>query len=70
MGAVQTADPHDSSPSINILWSEKLDISKKHPSLTAIHNIAFSIENVFSSELGEESAQIQALFPSESPKHF
>jgi len=49
-----TSNPHDSSPSINILWSEKLDISKKHPSLTAIHNIAFSIENVFSSELGEE----------------
>ncbi len=82
MGAVrmrvQTADnnitsnnttPLQSSPSVNILWSEKLCVRKKQihyqgvfqfksPKESSIHNITFSSEKFTSSESGGKYAQM------------
>ncbi len=76
---VQTADKkitrnsHNASPSINVLWSEKLHVCKhfyKKVFLTSnccfmlkykssIHNIAFCSEKALSSESGERYAQMK-----------
>ncbi len=39
---ITKSNPHDSSASINVLWSEKLCVSKKEES--SVNNIVFSSE--------------------------